>query len=449
MKCTFCSILLSLLTFIASAYSQSYGRRFIIAPNYFVGDFYIDRIAQQIYFDWSLKVDLKTGAVDSLEHALISTVTFGNKLHLMFNRDTLYNIDKDTYYALIPQDTIYNSYWHFYPYFSPNDTNLMFSIFYPEPYPTADITNNFIFSLKDSSFIPVDSAVWSYSDYMGYGNSPQWSSDTSFVYEAGDSALAEYFIRSGRIDTLVSLHSYKYHNKIVSFAYNTKYNILAYSTDIGFSVPDTSPLIYFHYKDSATDYLAFSPVRDDPNCKESLYGIYTFLNWSPNNDRLGFISTDPINDVSIVYFYSLNTQQSYELTRCIDIGNKHSLQWVNEDTLVYLMYAYTSLYGIDVSNVDAIRGIKDKTPPSNCSLSCYPNPFNPSTTIEYSLPKESKVKLEIYDILGRKVITLVNKTQIAGTHYLTFNASNLSSGIYFYRIDAGKYTLVRKMILLK
>lgn len=265
------TILVILLTFITSTYAQHYGSKFIIAPNnYTTDDYSIDGIAQQVYFDlygsWKIKVDLKTGAVDSTQH--VGTVTFGNKRHLMFDLDTLYNLDTGSYYALIPPDTIYNSYWHFYPYFSPNDNNLMFTAYYPQPYPSREIINNFIFSLKDSSFIPVDSAVWSYSNYSGYGNAPQWSSDSSFVYAAGDSAIAEYFIRSRRIDTLVSLHNY---NRLVSFAYNTKYNFLAYSTSHGYIIPNISPLIYFHYKDSTSDFLAFSPVRDDSSCKS--FGI--------------------------------------------------------------------------------------------------------------------------------------------------------------------------------
>lgn len=448
MRKIFPAVFVFMIIFITPSYSQQYGNMFIIEPNY-SGDFYIDKIAQQIYFNWTLKVDLKTGIVDTIEHPLISTITFGNKQHLMFNRDTLYDIDKGSYLPLVPKDTIYNSYWHFHPYFSPNDSNLMYSIFYPEPYPLVGIMNNFIYSIDDSSFIPVDSTVWSYSNYSGYGNAPQWSSDTSFVYIASDSAIAEYFIRSRRIDTLVSLHSQKYHNKIVSFAYNTKYNILAYSTDIGFSVPDTSPLIYFHYKDSTSDYLAFSPARDDPNCGESLNSIYTFLSWSPNNDKLGFISSDPINDIAIVNFYSLNSKHSYKLTRCNNIDNIYDLKWANDDTLVYPNSFYGGLYGINVFNVDAISENNNIQMPLYFSLGCYPNPFNPSTVIYYELPINSLVTLKIYDELGRLVKTLVNQYQSSGKYDVNFNASNLASGIYFYRLQGGSFVATKKMLLLK
>lgn len=79
----------------------------------------------------------------------------------------------------------------------------------------------------------------------------------------------------------------------------------------------------------------------------------------------------------------------------------------------------------------------------------YPNPFNPSTTIRYSIPTSGKVKLLIYDVLGREVKTLVNQEQHAGTYTVDFNASNLSSGVYIYRLIVGEFSQTRKLILLK
>ena len=80
----------------------------------------------------------------------------------------------------------------------------------------------------------------------------------------------------------------------------------------------------------------------------------------------------------------------------------------------------------------------------------YPNPFNPTTNISYVLPANQNVSLTIYDMIGRKVRTLVNdKFQTAGKHKIKFNAENLASGVYFYRIKSGGKTLTRKMLLLK
>jgi hypothetical protein len=79
----------------------------------------------------------------------------------------------------------------------------------------------------------------------------------------------------------------------------------------------------------------------------------------------------------------------------------------------------------------------------------YPNPFNPTTVINYQLPSNSLVTLKIYDMLGREIRRLVNEKQTAGNHAVTFDATNLPSGIYFYTIAAGQYTHVKKMVLIK
>jgi hypothetical protein len=79
----------------------------------------------------------------------------------------------------------------------------------------------------------------------------------------------------------------------------------------------------------------------------------------------------------------------------------------------------------------------------------YPNPFNPSTLISYQLPASVFVVLKVFDVLGCEVATLVNERQNAGEHYIQFNASNLSSGVYFYRLKAGDHHDTKKLLLLK
>ncbi|MCP4579972.1 MAG: T9SS type A sorting domain-containing protein [candidate division Zixibacteria bacterium] len=95
--------------------------------------------------------------------------------------------------------------------------------------------------------------------------------------------------------------------------------------------------------------------------------------------------------------------------------------------------------------------IDDETElPSEFRLSRnYPNPFNASTTIEYSLPEISNVTIDIYDILGRHITSLVNEPKQAGTHQVTWHAGDIPSGMYFYRIQAGDYGESKKMLLLK
>ncbi len=79
----------------------------------------------------------------------------------------------------------------------------------------------------------------------------------------------------------------------------------------------------------------------------------------------------------------------------------------------------------------------------------YPNPFNPSTVINYSLPAESYVSIKVYDITGKEISALVNEMQTAGEHSITFNGSNLASGIYLLRMSAGNFSSTIKMSLLK
>ncbi len=79
----------------------------------------------------------------------------------------------------------------------------------------------------------------------------------------------------------------------------------------------------------------------------------------------------------------------------------------------------------------------------------YPNPFNPTTVINYSIPEVTNVKLKIYDMLGREIRTLVNQEQSAGVYNVEFNASSLSSGVYFFRIEAGNFVASKKLLLLK
>lgn len=79
----------------------------------------------------------------------------------------------------------------------------------------------------------------------------------------------------------------------------------------------------------------------------------------------------------------------------------------------------------------------------------YPNPFNPVTTIQYSIPQRSNVTLKVYDIIGNEVATLVNEEKERGVFSVRFDASNLASGIYFYRLQAGSFVETKKMILLK
>ena len=82
-------------------------------------------------------------------------------------------------------------------------------------------------------------------------------------------------------------------------------------------------------------------------------------------------------------------------------------------------------------------------------LNNYPNPFNPTTTITYTIPEKQAVKLKVYDPFGREVAELVNEVKAKGEHSVNFDGSNLASGVYYYTITAGNYTETKKLMLIK
>ncbi len=100
------------------------------------------------------------------------------------------------------------------------------------------------------------------------------------------------------------------------------------------------------------------------------------------------------------------------------------------------------------STVTAINN-RPKTPSKFKLYQNYPNPFNPSTTIEYDLPKSNNVSLTIYNVLGQKIKTLVNKFQREGKYHVKFDGSDLTSGVYFYELKTSNFTVIKKLILLK
>jgi hypothetical protein len=108
---------------------------------------------------------------------------------------------------------------------------------------------------------------------------------------------------------------------------------------------------------------------------------------------------------------------------------------------IHVDEAYASLHGIDLPTEFALHNN-------------YPNPFNPVTNILYDIPEVSEVNLEIYNVMGQRVRTLVQGTQEPGRYQIVWNATNdfgqaLSSGMYIYRIQAGDFVSVKKLVLMK
>jgi len=99
--------------------------------------------------------------------------------------------------------------------------------------------------------------------------------------------------------------------------------------------------------------------------------------------------------------------------------------------------------------ISNVGNIQNEIPKEFKLYQNYPNPFNPTTTIKFNIPKDAYVEMKLYDVLGKEVSTLISDPYRAGMYYFDFNASNLASGIYFYRIIAGDFKDIKKMILIK
>lgn len=153
----------------------------------------------------------------------------------------------------------------------------------------------------------------------------------------------------------------------------------------------------------------------------------------------GLYATTNLNGMSTVW-----VQQG---SSSIGMVDAESIDTRDNDGTVVVGTFGGGVYSTQV-NVTGVK-TQDNLPAVYSLSQNYPNPFNPATVINYEIPSSNRVTLKIYDILGNEVKTLVNENKPAGKYSVTFDASKLSSGVYFYRLDAGNFTSVKKMILLK
>ena len=136
----------------------------------------------------------------------------------------------------------------------------------------------------------------------------------------------------------------------------------------------------------------------------------------------------PIDESDTVYSYVITVPGTYDY--------------------VCTFHAGMGMTGSFTASTTGIRNLAETAQTFSLSQN-YPNPFNPVTSIRFSLPEISNVRLSVFDISGREVKNLLNGKLNAGTYEYNFNAEGISSGVYFYRIDAGKYSEIKRMVLLK
>jgi|WetSurMetagenome_2_1015567.scaffolds.fasta_scaffold18299_2 hypothetical protein len=192
-------------------------------------------------------------------------------------------------------------------------------------------------------------------------------------------------------------------------------------------------------------------VPNQTNTQEALYA-HSFCKWAKDTLAKGLdpvFGAFPPNVYVFDFFHKLvGTNYMLLLTYATDPDNSHpnaaatqlvAPQFVNETFNASIIYEST--YGI--------KQISELVPTFFSLQQNYPNPFNPSTIIRFQIKDSRFVKLIVYDMLGKKVATLVNEKLKAGEYEVTFDGSDLSSGIFFYQLETGNFSEVKKMILIK
>jgi photosystem II stability/assembly factor-like uncharacterized protein len=288
--------------------------------------------------------------------------------------------------------------------------------------------------LEDSDYIPAYPVYSSHNlnKIFGYGHS--FLDDDDYVYRSHDMGegwelLYEGLIRWEQSDKVAEILSLAISYADSNILYCGQWGGLSKSIDEGDSWFQVDSSLEVH------PYFKVSSILLDETDPDRIYigTLSSGIPYTGNFDNGGlYLSEDDCQSWIKVYDGEVSLIKTDQSTpRNLYINTQYGILTL-EDT-------------ITKNNGD----INHKTPGEYLLYQNYPNPFNPSTTIEFDLPKSANVRIEAYNIAGQKIKTLLNKKMLSGRHEVEFNAQNLSSGIYFYRIEAGEFQDVKKMILLK
>ncbi len=140
---------------------------------------------------------------------------------------------------------------------------------------------------------------------------------------------------------------------------------------------------------------------------------------------------------------------SYNYSTAATTGNDENMLMIYDSLVANQYYQEFVKRYTQAGGTIGIDKISSEIPEGFILSQNYPNPFNPRTTINYSIPKSNLVSLKVFDVLGREVVTLVNEFQATGTYEVSFDAGNISSGIYFYKLSTEGFTDTKRMVLIK
>ncbi len=162
----------------------------------------------------------------------------------------------------------------------------------------------------------------------------------------------------------------------------------------------------------------------------------------------GFANQWIVTRQATVIYFSPDNGASWSTSYTAPAGNYRHVTKNRADNITY--YAVRSNGGISKGTyLVGIIPVSNEIPEKFELKQNYPNPFNPNTWIEFSMPKSGFVKLAIYDALGREVNSLINSELVAGKYKINFNASDISSGTYYYKLISGDYSETKRMVLIK
>jgi hypothetical protein len=314
----------------------------------------------------------------------------------------------------------------------------------------------------------------SYLYYNPYLTSDPWGTSLKIISNADDESVNKTDVKDAPLDDF----------EIISGIRLLVQNKIREAKDYFISYINRNPnkrigyvLLYYCYNDETApeliSYFKSLPGNLSKDFKLLLSYLYLKHNASglSKENNYTIISANPntslairakLNNAYIALYDENNLNQAIAIFN--DVMNKPELSTPIELQLVYdAITSYAATYGIAAKNLFYLPDFKlyeqelekgllvgEKVIPAQYSLySNYPNPFNPTTTIKYDLPKDGFVEIAVFDILGRRIITLVNEVKAAGSYEQVFGASILPSGVYIYKIQSGSFIDSKKMILLK
>ncbi|MDQ7816909.1 MAG: NBR1-Ig-like domain-containing protein [Melioribacteraceae bacterium] len=296
---------------------------------------------------------------------------------------------------------------------------------------------------------------------LNLNNSPTITSNRNSTIKATTNIEFKYQVTANDIDGDILTYSFKEapNDAIINFVNgeiswipkiqdmgNNKFNIRVSDGKGGIdSLIFSIQVIEYQLSSISFDRLIYS--IDRPTCIVTINDLlYTIKN--PNNNTLGVTL-----ETSQASFPIICKKQNNDSHRFIGIVDLRLLDLKNSDSIVVV---YNNSFGEIIRSVagwiESIVSVEnnDTNIPTEFTLfQNYPNPFNPGTTVKYRIPIRCHVELEIFDILGRKIRTLVNELKEPGEYSSKFIAKGEASGVYIYRIKAGDYISVKKFILLK